>query len=549
MASNVLGPGPRWPGRIAAIPVLGRYLLLFALVVLAHATLLHLPYFWDEGGYYVPAALDFYRRGTLIPTFTNAHPPLPNVLLALVWRLFGFHIVVTRLAGCAFAAGGLLAVYALARSLLGGAPALAVAVLTGIYPIWFVQSSLVHADMLAAALTLGGLGLYLTAPQPTAPALEALGSRANTRRLTWTATFFCLAVLAKETALLQPVTLACLELWYAFQVQRAEHRSPHLRWAAALCTPIPVLGSWFAFHRLRTGFTFGNPTFLRYNATANFTAAHIGSSLGYRFLHLFWQRDLWVPIVLALACLWFPSRPGAKTKALPKRVLTSVAVLLVANWLAFSILGGALLTRYLLPMYPLTLLVCVWLWCTHTPYWPALAGLTGAAFVSALWLSPPTYFAPEDNLAYRDMILVHQEAITYLQRRDPDATVLTAWPATAELTRPELGYTALPFKVVSVEDLSRPEITKAAAHPTDFDTALVFSTQYLDPALQQYLLRHPASRRGRKYAAERQLFPAEVAALLGGTIVWEADRHGEWAAVLRFNRSYEANVRRDASLR
>jgi len=33
----------------------------------------------DEAGYYIPAAWDFFRTGSLIPitTLTNAHPPLP----------------------------------------------------------------------------------------------------------------------------------------------------------------------------------------------------------------------------------------------------------------------------------------------------------------------------------------------------------------------------------------------------------------------------------------------------------------------------------------
>ena len=58
------------------------YPLFFVAVYLFHLRLLRLPYFWDEGGYYIPAAWDFFRTGTLIPqsTVTNAHPPLPSIL-------------------------------------------------------------------------------------------------------------------------------------------------------------------------------------------------------------------------------------------------------------------------------------------------------------------------------------------------------------------------------------------------------------------------------------------------------------------------------------
>src|SRR5208282_2258194 len=61
------------------IPLWMLYPLFFVVVYLSHYTLLRLPYFWDEAGYYIPAAWDFFRTGTLIPqtTVTNAHPPLP----------------------------------------------------------------------------------------------------------------------------------------------------------------------------------------------------------------------------------------------------------------------------------------------------------------------------------------------------------------------------------------------------------------------------------------------------------------------------------------
>jgi len=55
-------------------------------------------------------------------------------------------------------------------------------------------------------------------------------------------------------------------------------------------------------------------------------------------------------------------------------------------------------------------------------------------------------------------------------------------------------------------------------------------------------MAHPHSRRGRQFAASRDLTPTESAAILGGTIVWHDNIHGEWAAVLRFNRTYDART-------
>ena len=89
-----------------ASPAWTQHLLLFALffaaLMLLHAPLLRLPYFWDEAGYYIPAARDLLLTGSLIPhsTPSNAHPPLVMAWLALAWRVAGYSPLVTRSADC-----------------------------------------------------------------------------------------------------------------------------------------------------------------------------------------------------------------------------------------------------------------------------------------------------------------------------------------------------------------------------------------------------------------------------------------------------------------
>ena len=152
-------------GRIAALPSWLLWLLLFGAVAISHLTLLRLPYYWDEGGYYIPAALDFYHHGWLIPQFTNAHPPLPNILLGTLWHIVGLHILATRLCVCAVAAAGLTAIFRLTQRLLDTSAAISVTLLTAVYPIWFAQSTLAHADIFAAAFILWAFAIYLPATQ------------------------------------------------------------------------------------------------------------------------------------------------------------------------------------------------------------------------------------------------------------------------------------------------------------------------------------------------------------------------------------------------
>jgi 4-amino-4-deoxy-L-arabinose transferase-like glycosyltransferase len=520
--------------RFAALPSPILFVLLFAAVALTHLTLLRLPYFWDEGGYYIPAALDFYHTGQLVPHFTNAHPPLPNILLGTLWHIVGFHITATRLLVSAFAAIGLLAIFRLTQRLIDPTAAVTVTLLTLVYPIWFAQSTLAHADIFAAALTLWAFALYL----PARP-------ESSLRTKLAVAALFSLAALSKETAIVQPAALAALQLALLLRDRRAPTLCrEHLHWIAALTFPLLPLLAWFAYHHHVTGFTFGNPEYLRYNATANLTSAHILQALRYRFLHLFWQRNIWLPIIFALACLLLPRRA---VQSLRRAQLATLGLLIAANWLAFSILGGALLTRYLLPIYPLILILCVNLWRTRTHWWPLLAALSAAALITALWVNPPTSFAPEDNLTYRDMIVVHQEAIDFVAHTYPHATILTAWPVAADIFNPSLGYVAHPLHAISIEDFTLPQIQKAAAEPERYDTAIVFTTHFVTPSFRRYLLARPDSARGREFAATRDLTPQEIASLLGGHIVWQDDRNGEWAAVLRFDRAYDAQLDPQAS--
>ena len=519
--------------QLAALPLWMLYPPIFVAVYILHFTLLRLPYFWDEGGYYIPAAWDFSRFGTVLPvsTMRNAHPPLPSILLAAWWKIAGFHIYSTRLFVCLIAALALLAVYRLGRILADEAIAATVTVLTAIYPIWFAQSSLAHADIFAAAATLWALTLYFTQKRQYARPLCLL--------------LFTLSVMAKETAIVTPAALSAYELFLAWRNRRnSAIRREHLQIFAWIASTVFPLIAWYIFHRLKTGFTFGNPEYFRYNATANMSVYRILLSLWHRLVHLTFHMNLWVVTLCTAAVLLLPplrTRNGQDRVTLSQHVLWAIAFIGVANWIAFSILGGALLTRYLLPVYPLLLLVCVSLWRQRFAQWPLIAAVALAGFAVACEVNPNYPYAPEDNLAYRDMIELHQQAISVVAHRWPQATILTAWPVGADLIRPELGYVRKPFRMTPLENFSAQEIVKAMGEQDRFDTAIVFSTKYLPPGTAS-TTNMPNDK--KYFDFHDDLPPQQIARLLHGDVVWQADRKGEWAAVLRFPRITDARLRR-----
>jgi hypothetical protein len=163
-----------------------------------------------------------------------------------------------------------------------------------------------------------------------------------------------------------------------------------------------------------------------------------------------------------------------------------------------------------------------------------------AAFAVGLFINPPYGFAPEDNLAYAHVIRLHEAAIAELNKRYLGATVLSAWPVTDELTRPELGYLKQPYDVYRVEDFTEAQIDGAAAEPWKYSAALVFSTKY-DPPRPLFSLGRKSEALDERYFGQHHDLPPEaIAKRLGGVLVWQKEDQGQWVALIRFERVLDA---------
>jgi hypothetical protein len=510
----------------APFPLWMIFPVIFVALYATHFDLLRLPYYWDEAGYYIPAAWDFFRTGSLIPstTLTNAHPPLPSVYLALWWKASDFIPEVTREAVLMVAALGLLAVWKLALRINGSrAVAFWTTVLTGLYPIWFAQSTLAHADIFAAACTLWGL-------------VYALPDRGREPRVA--AAWFMAAALSKETAIAIPLTLAVIYAVHAIRC-RPPARARRIKESLWLASTLIPLAAWYVFHYAKTGFLFGNPEFLRYNAQATLTPARVLAAFGHRILHLTAHMNMFVPILLTGAALMLKPQQdadGHEKSDISAGVRRRIFILLLVNAAMFSVLGGALLCRYLLPMYPLVLVLAVSTFHRRVPYWHWLAGLSAAAFVAGIFVNPPYGFAPEDNLAYAHVIRLHEAGIAELKAKYPGATVLSAWPVTDTLSKPELGWVKQPWDVYAIDDFSSAQIDKAADEPGRYSAALVFSTKYDPPPLISLGRRFDE----KYFGLHHDLPPEAIAQRLHGQLIWKGQDQGMWIALIRFNRQFEA---------
>jgi 4-amino-4-deoxy-L-arabinose transferase-like glycosyltransferase len=539
------------------------FALFAALLIILHAPLLRLPYFWDEAGYYIPAARDLLA-GSLIPhsTPSNAHPPLVLAWLALAWKIFGQSPLVTRCTMLLLAAFSLLGFFRLARTVSNSTVAAASTSLMAVYPVFFAQSSLAQIDLPAA-----GLAFW---------ALEAYVERRSRAATIW----FSLAALAKETAILIPIALF---LWKVFK-SRLRQDSRLAQWASAreergdpfsltwfaLLLPIIPLSLWYAYHFTRTGVVFGNPEFFRYNVQRTLHALRILLALLLRSWQAVGYLGLYVLTFAGFLAMKYPplmidGRFFATTSPVQSHAPTTVdrepatggtiqrpriAISIQLSFLAItllyvivlSVIGGAVLARYMLPIVALWILVCVCtIWRRLRP-WKAVLAIVAAAFVASLFVNPPYGFSPEDNLAYRDYIFLHQGAEAFLESRYPHARVLTAWPASDELSHPYLGYVAQPIQVVKIEDFTLEQMLSVAEARSRFDVALIFSTKYQPPHSVFDRLAWWREWKARYFGYHIDLSPEMAAPLLGGRLVYAAQRHRQWVGVIEMEKIEEAGL-------
>jgi Dolichyl-phosphate-mannose-protein mannosyltransferase len=583
-----------WNARLAIL-LSGRFSALwlfaiFALVLIAaHAPLLRLPYFWDEAGYYVPAALDL-SAGALIPhsTPSNAHPPLVLAWLALCWKLFGFHPAVTRCAMLLLAAFSLLGFYRMALAVSDFSVAAWATLLTALYPVFFAQSSLAQVDLPAAGLIFWGLESYLR------------------RRTGVAVSWFSLAALAKETAILVPLALLLWELGTSVAKQcgcarifpsrdTAEYESPKREgregekpsesrqgrhkssfeasdsatsaptavhqsevavgtsetralssWRSALALLIPILplATWYAYHYVRTGFVFGNPEFFHYNVQSTLHPLRIFLALLLRL----WQTTCYMNLhVLTIACLLAMRNPPIQDSHGPRPriaipIQLSFLTIATTYLMAMAVVGGAVLARYMLPVVPLVILVCVSTVWRRLHLWNIVLIIVAVAFLAGLFVNPPYGFAPEDNLAYRDYIHLHQDGERWLQARYPIARVLTAWPASGELTKPYLGYVGRPMQLVQIEDFTAEQLLSAADASSRFDVALVFSTKY-QPRTIFDRWRRWQEWKEHYFGFHSDLPPEAAASVIGGKLMFVERRRGQWVGIIEMEKIEEAGAR------
>lgn len=463
-----------------------------AIVYAIHAAVLSTPFYWDELGQFIPAALDIFRTNDWIPrsAMPNVHPPGTMAYLAGMWHLFGYSTVSTRAAMLLLAVAGAFLTYVLALRLSGSRVAMLALFFMLCDPLFYAQGMMAQLDMPVMVCVLAALILFLN-EQHAAAALACT-----------------VAALTKETGILLPLVLMLVLL-----------KERRFRVTSYYVVPAIALALWiFALYRV-TGNPLGNAEFARYNLDYSVKPLRMVLSLARRAYYLFFVDLRWVGTIAIL----FARRCFA-TRAWRVTMLYAAGHIVLV-----SVLGGAELERYLLSVVPLFYIASAAAIFSLTPakrY--AAAAVMAAGLIAGIFLRSAFPLPYENNLAMVDFGRLQATAAHFVEARYPRSHIYTAWPLVPALRNPDFEYVTKPLDARETSDFRYSFMAKLK--PDDVDVLVVYPRTWEPvfwilelPVIGPYLTTF--------YEWEPPMTSAQISAILKLVRVARWDRRGQWIEV------------------
>jgi hypothetical protein len=195
-------------------------------------------------------------------------------------------------------------------------------------------------------------------------------------------------------------------------------------------------------------------------------------SLARRIYYLFFAEFRWLGTAVLL---WTASR----SKVFRSREWSTVAAVAGLTVVLVSVLGGAELERYLLPVLPL-FYIAVAIGISALNRKLALAttvALLVSLIVNLFW-NPPYPFPYENNYAMVDFVSLEKLAGDFAESNLRDLRIATAWPYTSALSNPDFGFVKHRLRTVETNDFHATSIRKL---PTGRFDALITYTRTWAP--------------------------------------------------------------------
>lgn len=415
-------------------------IVIFCCIKLPH---LNTPYFWDELGVYVKAALFMFDNGiTLLPGFlppelSRGHPLACAAFFAAAYKLFGPQVWAGHLAALAVSGILLVVTYEGGKKISDHTIGAIACLLLMVQPVFIAQSTMVLPEML--------LALFSTA---------AIFAYAGNRLLPFMF-FATLAIMTKETAIAIPVTIWSIEFFRFFLGRRSEST----RACLAAFVPVACWGVFLLLQKNAHGWFF----FPLHSDYVSFSLHQITPRLGYyvSFLLKGQGRLLWTLILASALCLylWKNRDRLAATVAgdIRSALVEKQPVLVLWVYIGWGVAVSML--NFHLGRYSLFLL-------------PSLCFLIAQSFefVSAnirvgwfrqlaivvLMSLPFAYYSSkifnvDADMGFLNVVRMHAQAIELINRNYPAGTgIMSSFPFNASMMEPRSGYGSKEYRHVDI---------------------------------------------------------------------------------------------------
>jgi len=319
-------------------------------------------------------------------------------------------------------------------------------------------------------------------------------------------------VMVKETGLVAPAVFG-VWLW-------REGRRRESLWFLLPAMPLVI---WLIALQRATGHLFGNAAFTEYNVWYPLHPVRLAMALLRRLYYLFAGSGHWIgAIAVGLALV--------RTRTAGTRAWRVAACLVAAHVLLVSVLGGAVLERYLAPVLPIlytAFAAAIWQFGVR---WRAISATALAlALLAANFVNPPYPFPWENNLAFTDFVRLDVEAAHHLETHFSKAKIATMFPLAQALRRPDFGYVRHPLDVREIYNFNAANVATLAHE--DVEVVVLYSGIWDPLGLMENQMWMAFLR--RYYDYEPPVGPEEMRVLLGAQAVARWTRRGQWVEVYK----------------
>ena len=400
------------------------FLILFIMILILKSSILNTPHHWDSIARDLPISI-WIKNNNFNPfpqtNNYNGHPVFFYEILALSFFIFGESLFVSHLVTLIFAFLAVYFTYLLGKYLYKEKVGIIAALLLFFSPLFFAQSGIVQIEIAFAALSI--ITIYFTI----------------TNEVKWYLIIGSFLVLTKEPAVL---------IIFCILIYRYIKNPNFLKKLLIYSIPLFIFGLWMMINKLVFDW------FL-YTSSVSYldVSINILPRLLERFKEVFILDYKWIlTFLVSISALKFyiNKRRDLKIVARDEYILFLLIILAISLYCCF--IGKAFLIRYILVLYPIFFVVGAN--SLNSLFEKNVKIILMTLFLIGLFITRwggnrinRCGCELESNLEYLDLVKTHYKAAKYIETNFPNATVLTTWPQTRELTFPYLGYVITPIKI------------------------------------------------------------------------------------------------------